>query len=648
MAYRVIREGLPGSDLQGGAGESSTLGLGPYQDVWSRSGSKYRIRAIVLLAVNLVLFAGVGSFAYWLRSGLRFAPAHAGYVDELKQTFFSVPFGDRDHSGASLGSFLLEPISVQEVAIQPWIVGLLMATLIAVPILVSLLYRFWSCLPFIAMVAFLSVMPWLAVTLVISCSLASLPRLRTRFRFTSALLGLIPVVVYLTLAWRGTAEIVVGEIDPVDRIKFVVPWVLAVVSAAGVFAIVLGIAKVVDYRPGAIAPLLAVMLALPVLLFEFHVGRDELYYRLLRGLEAAHFLDVDASADLNRAVLAAWERHPPPRPSRQAIRETVELRWMFQLNAELEPSRSVLSQHQAALTDRCDRFLQNFPTSLYAPNVLMIKARALDTRVDPTEFRRTKWIRFYDTFPSPASRHTWSMLAAIESNATVKATALSRLALLDARDGEVDRALDKLNAVVALLGTSAPDGLLSDRWSSKPPDAIERDLSFEVQDTWLAAHWLRDLLISNRDPIYGYDPIAGPRRSKQEFRFGFLDVNPRGERYIENLRELLAWYPNCQIADNLELEIAKASATDTLRIARLESCVARFGDRDAMPETLFRLGLAYLDDGQARRGEAALNRVLRDFSDSIWTHEATIRLSVPVVPSSRAFQASTDSAREGA
>ena len=54
-------------------------------DVWSRSGSKYRIRAIFLLAVNIVLFAAVGSFAYWLRSGEVFAPARQGYWDLLAQ-----------------------------------------------------------------------------------------------------------------------------------------------------------------------------------------------------------------------------------------------------------------------------------------------------------------------------------------------------------------------------------------------------------------------------------------------------------------------------------------------------------------------------------------------------------------------------------
>ena len=45
----------------------------PLLDVWSRSGSRYRVRAIVLLGVNVLLFAGLACFAFWVRSGVGFA-----------------------------------------------------------------------------------------------------------------------------------------------------------------------------------------------------------------------------------------------------------------------------------------------------------------------------------------------------------------------------------------------------------------------------------------------------------------------------------------------------------------------------------------------------------------------------------------------
>lgn len=596
------------------------------KDVWSRSGSKYRIRAIVLLVVNVLLFAGVGSFAFWLRSGVRFAPAHEGYWDEFGQTFLSVGF--IGHNGVSLGSLLLEPISVQDVPMQIPILGLLMAALISIPILVAILYRFWSSLPFIAVVGFLAVMPWLAVTLLGSCVLASVRPVRTRFRFMSALLALLPAVVYLILAWYGTSDLVAGKIDPVDRIKFVAPWVLAIVAATLVFAVVLAIARVVDYRPGAIAPLLAIMFVLPVALFEFRVGRDELYYRLLEALNQAHFADVDASVELDQAVMEAWDRRPPALRSMRGVRELVETRWLFELASEISPVQSVLSRHQAELAERCDWFLTYFPDSRYAVNALFIKARALDMRVDPGEFRHAKWIRYYDDFPSPASRQAWWMIVKNRPETALGAVALLRLAQLDARDGDLERAIVKLEVLQARFNSLAKAGDTAPT-PSGPLKAVlargipEASLRIPMERIILEAHRFHSLFAANHDPLYGYDPISGPRHYADTFPFGLMDLDPRHERYIENLKTLKRQYPDCQIEDNIDLEIAKATASVGLRIERLETCLNDFPNRDTVPETLFRLGVAYKSNAQSEKSQAVFARLFREYPHSIWTEQAT-------------------------
>ena len=597
------------------------------KDVWSRSGSKYRIRAVVLLAVNVLLFAGVGSFAFWLRSGVRFAPVHDGYWDELKQTFWSSPIIGDAESNVSLGSLLVEPVGVQDVPMQIPILGLLMAALISIPILAAMLYRFWSSLPFIAVVGFLAVMPWLAITLLGSCIIASARPLRTRFRFMSALLALLPAVASLIFAWYGTADAVAGRIEPVDRIKFIAPWVLAIVAATLVFAIVLAIARLVDYRPGAIAPLLAVMFGLPVALFEFRVGRDELYYRLLESLNEAHFADIDTSVELDEAVMDAWLRRPPPRRSIKAVRETVETRWLFELAAEIEPIQSALTRHQAELVQRCDRFLKYFPHSRYAPNALFIKARALDMRVDPAEFRRTKWIRFYDDFPSAASRVPWRMIVENRPDTILSAYGLWRLAQLDAREGNVGRAITRLRTLFARSreyaenesAASASDGLLKGVLARETP---ESSLRIPAERIFLEAHRLHDLLVENRDPLYGYDPVAGPRHQPGTYPFGLMDLDPRHDRFVENLETLKHRYPNCQIEDNIDLEIAKVTASPALKVERLAACLEKFPRRDAVPEALFRLGVAYRLENRSQASEDVFMRLLHDFPDSIWTKQA--------------------------
>lgn len=588
-------------------------------DVWTRTHPKYRIRAIVLLSVNVLLFAGVGSFAWWLRSGDWFAPATSGYLDELGYTFLGV--GDAD---VSLGSLLIDPINVQQVPMQIPILGLLMAALISIPILVAILYRFWSSLPFIAVVGFLAVMPWLAITLLLSCVLASVRPFRTRIRFVSALVGLVPAVVYFALAWSGSSEMIVGRIDPVERIKFVAPWVMAIVAASIAFALVLTIARVVNYRPGAITPLLAVMFGLPVALFEANVGRDELYYRLLESRDQLYFTDTDASIALEQAARERWENHPSPKPPWSAVLDFESTKWAFALTGGVREYESKLTELQTDVTTRCDWFLEHFPDSRYAVNVLFIRARALDMRIDQGEFRKTRWIRFYDDFPSTASRRWWRFVLANAADTPAGDVAALRLAQLDARDGDMDRAVAKLQTLLLedhSIAKAKPQtgGALTQALARRD---VQSSLRISTDRTLIKSQWLYHLIVDNRDPIYGYDPLGGPRVRGPEPHFGMLDLDPRDDQYADNLLRLEQHYPNCQLEDNIDLELADLAPDADTKIRRLNELITRFPGRDAIPEALLRLGLAYCEHGRPDRGDETLRELIQRFPDSIWAQQA--------------------------
>ena len=439
-------------------------------------------------------------------------------------------------------------------------------------------------------------------------------------------------MVYLILAWHGSAEIVSGRINPVDRIKFIAPWALAVVAAALLFALVLTIAKIVNYRPGAVTPLLALMFGLPVALFEFHVGRDELHYRLLEELSKAHFVDANATLDLRQAVQRRWERHPLPRPRWGELYEIEEQKWLFELGADLGPYETDLTRHQAELTERCDWFHQCFPDSRYVLNALFIKARALDTRVDPGEFRRTKWIRFYDNFPSQASRETWQIIAANGGGSAVGIVAQVRLAQLDARAGRIDRAIDGLDR---LLSTSDRNGEVRDVPTQEGADSFggllarsspDASLHIETGRVLLEAQWLLALLRENRDPVYGYDPFIRPRHRAATVQFGLLDLDPRHERYIDNLKTLKDAYPKCQLEDNLDLEIAKATTSIPLKIERLEDCLREYPHRDSTSEALFRLAVVYKAAGRSSESREMFARLVTEHRDSVWSRQATRHL----------------------
>ncbi|MGB0716824.1 MAG: tetratricopeptide repeat protein [Phycisphaerae bacterium] len=603
-------------------------------NVWTRSSSKYRIRASVLLLVNVFLFLGVTCFAYWIRSGVLFAPSLPGYLGELAETF-----DFKGSRGITLGHLLMEPISVGDVPMQILILGLLMAAIIAVPILVAILYGFWCSLPFIFGVCFLAVMPWLSITLLGACILASVRPFRTRFRFMSALVGLVPIVVYLALAWHGSEEMMMGRFDPIDRVKFIAPWVMAIVASALVFAIVLSIARLVDYRPGAIAPLLAVMFGLPVGLFEFHVGRDELHYRVLESLDAYYFMPVDATLGLAEKVERRWSSHPLPRPSWEELYESEQQRWQSELDADPRTEQSVLAVHKSDLVDRCDWFVRIFPHSRYALNVLYIKARALDMRVDIIEFRDKKWIRFYDDFPAAASADTWRTIETNGGNSPTRAAALLRLGRLASRQCDMDLALDYLNKLQAEYGNKGINPV-PQAIRSHPMDLLERShpessLNIRLPRILLEGRQLAGLLRNNQDPLYGYDPLCGTRDSDSLGKIpGYLLLHPRHERYRENLQKLLREYPDCQIEDNVLLALAISTPEFKVdertgwrvkespsRIDNLRSLIsAKQGD--ARPEALYRLGVALLEEGESTASAETLHKLETEFPTSPWAEQA--------------------------
>lgn len=590
------------------------MGLHGERDVWSHAGGRYRVRAVVLLLVNLLLFCGVGVFAYWIRSGVVFAPAMEGYADQILGAFRFGP-----GTGATLGSLLLEPISVLRVPMQIGVLGLLMAALISIPILVSILYRFWCSLPFIVVVGLVAVMPWLALTLLGSCVIASVRPLRSKYHFMSALFGLVPAVVYLVMAWSDSRSSFAGDYDPVDGIKFVAPWVLAIVAAGAVFAVVLSIARLAGYRPGAITPLLTVMFALPLVLFERYVGRDELSYRLLLALDRAYFADVDASLDLRAALDTMRRQAPAGGEDARRIEEQTAQRWLFGLSGQLDDSmHSVLTRRQWEMGARCDRFLRDYPASRHAADVLFLKARALDQRIDEREFRRNNWIRCFSDFPSPASRGTWQLLAEHQPGTPLGACAEARLAWFDLRGGQVDRALGRLRGAEKVLS----EFLTKAAPVSAAPGSSEDELGI----SWLrrraaARRWI-ELLESNHDPVYGYDPISGSRRASTESIGGWAHFHPRDDRYRRNLEGLRRSFPRSRLEDNLDLETALLIDDPETRIRALEQVLTAHPEGDAQPETLYRLAEAARAAARPEDAARMTVKLIVEFPQSYWAEQA--------------------------
>jgi hypothetical protein len=605
-------------------------------EVWQWTRQKYRIRAIVLLLINAALFVGLGCFTFWLRTGEYSPFAIDDYWRCWKEAFSPTRVPP-----VTLIDFLTFPIPVSQVPLMMVIVGLVLASLTAVPILVSMLYRFPFSLIFTLIICFVAVVPWLAITVTFCCFLARWKPLRFSFHYATALISLLPLAVYYALATRGPA--VSSFASPVEMAKFYVPWVLALIVACILMAVVLVIAKLVNYRPGAIAPLMALMFAAPVLLFETLVGRDELYYRLLEVNYGPgskdHFVDnTDASPIIDRIAGRRWERikDKDSTATLESVREGVRVLLDFQLSQAqpdlhleglLNDAQLASEQYQAVLS--CKEFLRRFPKSRYVPNVLYLKGRAIDLRIDQVYFRQTAILRYHQDFPSEASLPAWRELYDLYLDSPLWIVAAHRLALLEARRGHTGEAVKMLEVLFGWYDKyqkeqatgSAPPG-----WRSFfARRSVPRPLDLNPAGVLLEARKLHSLIVNNGDPQQNNLAL---RR--------LLCMNPRHPMYQANLRQMLddlpGKYPLTPLRDNLQVLVARASAgsSHSRRIELLKDCVAQCAKdpkSDAFPMARFELGLAYKDDRRLEEARKEFEDLSRNSPESPWAQEARQQLA---------------------
>ncbi|MFQ5807505.1 MAG: tol-pal system YbgF family protein [Phycisphaerae bacterium] len=613
-----------------GAGTSGPAARSEPQivDVWSRTQPKYRVRAIVLLVVNLLLFCGLCAFAHWL---------HAARAFDFSPSSYYAPARFWDAASPNLNDFILAPINVVDVPLHAIVLGLVVAVIVAVPIVVSILYRLRSALPFLAAVLVFAHMPWFAVTLLASCLLASVRPFRMSFRFGSALAGLLPVLLYLYLATRGTPDQLASYGSPAQKSLLVAPWLLAILAASVMLGAVLLIARVVNYRPGAIAPVLAVMFATPLVLFHAAVGVDELAYRVLEaeyGPLSKRFEPVLKSRETQNAILDLISDAIGDSSFSGQLRSDLLGLWSLQPEKLRELKRTVSRRFLAAfLSDRseaneaCKQFIADYPQSRYVPSVLYIQARVLDTRLDEAKLARDEPYReLYTDFPHVESEQVWLKLLKQYPHSQFFVIAALRLAELKLRAGEVDEALRNLRLVLdeAPNHANGPSTTQPRHRHLLAAASPESSLDFQPKPYRREVRRLAELIVENRhDPQYGNAALVE-----------LAALDPRRARYLEQLQRLAQRYHDSVLYDNLVVRWAGALPEMNERVAALEGCLRTFASGDALPEALYRLAnleiqaLAAEDESRRARGIARLREIVARFPESCWAQRAAERLEV--------------------
>jgi outer membrane protein assembly factor BamD (BamD/ComL family) len=599
-----------------------------YTDVWSWTARKYRIRATVLLTVNVLLFCGLCVFTHWLHVGKPFQFELSTYLDPAR---FWGP------QTQNLYDFILYPIAVDQMPIYGVVIGLLFAAIVAVPISVSILYRFRSSLPFCAAVLVFAHLPWLAVTLAGSCILASVRPFRMQFRYGSALVAMLPVLLYLYLATRGSADALSASVSPERKVLLNGPWLLAILAACTMLAAIIFIARIVHYRPGAVAPVMAVMFATPAVLFHVYVGVDELHYRVLElgyGPRAKRFEPIqDATGKILDFVHAQTQRGT----DRAAQHAFVRALWSDRRAEQVTDLKRRISAHLLLdlMRDRqmayeaCEDFIADHPGSRYVPNVLFIQARALDMRLDELKFAGENAQReLYTDFPHVQSEPVWTSLLMQYPDSPLAVAAQLRVAQLRLRRGDVAGALGALDArprrspAVDAPRTQPAQGAFL---RSAPP---ESSLGFDAEPYLFEIRRLRELVIANAPRDERLETAIEPLKA-------LASLDPHRRLYHSQLRRLAHDYADTILADNLVVRWAQAHADREERAAKLAAyiaCAAQYPDNDALPEAMFHLAELEVqsaggsNDDRQQRGINRLREIVEQFSQTCWGDLAAERL----------------------
>jgi outer membrane protein assembly factor BamD (BamD/ComL family) len=482
------------------------------------------------------------------------------------------------------------------------------------------------------MVMFLAAMPWLGMTVLLGCALASLRPLRFSFRYASALVGLIPIAIYfISASWEPSDS--GSRLIPHQALLYA-PWVLAVLGSCIICALALAIARLIDYRPGGIPPVLAMLFAIPVFLFHTQVGRDELEYQLLEqeiGPGSRVLFEMrDLGAEAAREATRRWSQSKSRAYDeiRQAELESAVRR--VQDQTEIDRDRAV---------GRCDSFIRNFPKSRYVPNVLFLKGRVQDQRLQRQRLEQDHRAEFRCAVANRASRTTWETLAEKFPDSVLSATALYKLAGLNVRAGQegIDVALEVLGELrgrfdLAQANTQVLESSGQVRASVFRRAPAPAGLGLEATVLVRQGRRLEEMLVACReDEQKPYSELFGPRSGGPEVLIHpmqlLLWLDDTDPRYQANLEGIARHFADSQTEGYVEIRLALMERAVSRRIQRFQNVARSLVGQPAGAEALFYLGDALEEDSILDGAKAAFEELTEQYPESCWAEEAQERLS---------------------
>ena len=496
-------------------------------------------RSSMFLAVNFVGFVVVNFFWRYVSTGQWIDLSFSAYGRAL-----TMP----------AGQMLLSPLDVFR---HPWMIpttALMLAVIIFVPIIVAVLYRLEIVGAFVLVVALVGCSPLLAVMVAAGALLAGATRMRSDMPFLAMLLGLAPVTIYLVLAYVSVDS---HATLPLRRWLLMAPFGIALVLAIVGGAAVLALARMTGFRPGVVWPVLAVLLAGPIVIFYAKVGADELDYALI-----ANSLPDDEGL-LQQEILEVW-----------ADRNDYD---HLPLSAQRERVHKDLQSRRTALAQRCDDFLRRHPHSSRRPEIAWLTATAQSLQIHQPALKQ-RLIRYVTDYllDTPASRQAWLDVASTYEHSAQAALAEWHLGELALRDGELALAGRRLSAaretlqrIVEKLDREQPMSEVLMPSTHVPSPQHYRKAFFAVRR-------LIRLMEGNRNA----------RKALAQY----LRANPHEPSYAQRLAALADQHQHTSLGDNLKLAAALAVEDPYGQVKALIPIAAIRPMTDAAIEANYELG----------------------------------------------------------
>jgi len=538
-----------------------------------------RRRTAIALTVNLAVFAVACCFFWqYLATGR--------WLDLSIQAY-------RAGVNTPLSRMFVHPLSIFA---HPWMIpinSLLLALMFCVPVMIAVMYHEVVALAFVLVVAAVGRAPALALLQAVGV-LATRTPLRRESPFLAAMLGMSPLLMYMAIV-----TLTVEESARLPLQRWVLYSVVATALLLGTLAAAgaLGLVKLFRYRPGALCPVMVVMLAAGALAFYGRVGSDELEYALL-------VARIDRPGEPDSLFESGWlekwqESHGAEGLGRDELRKRL---------------KREVARRRDGLIDRCNRFLSAHGDSDRAPGVLWLKAQLQSLVLDEATFEaaysashlsdgeeaRAVLITCSAEFVAvdadgvAPSYETWRRLLTDHSGSVHAVLARWRLGQLALRQQDVSSADELLKAaekrLLALRVEGAvrsrqgdAEGVFAARASIPRGKGRLRYYDKALKDVG----YLLWLMRENR--VRGSVPAA-------EALAAYLNVSSRDPDRRRKLKDLANTYEGTLMGDNLKLAVA-LTATNTFDKAKDLIELAKDELTDAGIEANFHLGCLRMSTG---------------------------------------------------